>query len=503
MMLVALRRLRFAALPAVFVLAVALVARADDKAPETSPAADESWQVVEMAGSRVGYSHVTTTRRTGDDGKEIIVCDSMTHMQLKRFNQSLKVTERLHTEETTDGQLLGFRYRMDNPPISSMETVGTIRGDQLTLETHANGATETSESDWDPTVKSPAWQDRELEEHPLKQGEKRSFPVYLPPLNQVLTMTLTESGPAKTKLLDGTEIDATRIVISHSSFLLPSIDAFMDKEGHIVKTETKLLSVLTFTVDRETALKEIDDQPADLAIETLVKVEPITKAHDRQRIVYRVTLPDGKAAEAFPNGPTQQVTKVSETEADIAVTARPAAPSGDAGPPEEKYLKPTRFLDCENSFVREHAEKAAAKGGASGDAARAMEKYVHDTMRDRNFATGLATASEVAEKLEGDCTEHAVLLAAMLRARKIPSRVAVGLVYSEQHQAFAGHMWTEAYLDGVWTPLDATLGKGGIGPAHIKVADSALDEDAPTPIAAFLPMLHLLGQMKLAVVSVE
>lgn len=503
MLMVALRKLCFAALPVALVLLVTPESRGDDKAPPATGANDESWQVLEMGGSRVGYSQVTTTRRTGDDGQEIIVCDSLTHMQIKRFNQSLKITERLHTEETPEGQLLGFRYRMDNPPISSMETVGTIRGDTLTLETLANGATETTTSDWDPTVKSPAWQDREMADNPLKPGEKRSFPVYLPPLNQVLTLTLTESGPAKTKLLDGSEVDTTKVVISHSSFLLPSIDAFMDAEGNIVKTETKLLSVVTYSVDRETALKEIDDQPVDLAIATLVKVEPIANAHDRERIVYRVTLPDGKAADAFPNGSTQQVTKVSDTEAHLAVTATPSSPSEAAGPPDEKFLKATRFLDCKNSFVLKHARKAAPDGASPDDAARAMEKYVHDTMRDRNFATGLATASEVAEKLEGDCTEHSVLLAAMLRARNIPSRVAVGLVYSEQHQAFAGHMWTEAYLDGVWTPLDATLGKGSIGPAHIKVADSALDEDAPTPVAAFLPMLHLLGQLKLTVISVE
>lgn len=497
------RYLRSAAWPMALLLVVAHVVRGDDATPTAAQASDESWQVLEMGGSRVGYSHVTTTRRTGDDGQEIIVCDSMTHMQIKRFNQSLKITERLHTEETTDGQLLGFRYKMDNPPISSIETVGTIRGDKLTLETLANGGADTTTSDWDATVKSPAWQDREMEANPLKPGEKRSFPVYLPPLNQVVTLTLTESGPAKTKLLDGSEIDTTKMVISHSSFLLPSIEAFMDKDGHIVKTETKLLSVVTYSVDRETALQEIDDQPVDLAIETLVKVEPIADAHNRQRIVYRVTLPDGKAAEAFPSGSTQQVTKVSDTEADLAVTATPTPPAGDAGEPDKKFLKATRFLDCKNAFVLEHARKAATDGMSNPDAARAMEKYVHDTMRDRNFATGLATASEVAEKLEGDCTEHSVLLAAMLRARNIPSRVAVGLVYSEQHQAFAGHMWTEAFIDGVWTPLDATLGKGRIGPAHIKVADSALDEDAPTPVAAFLPMLHLLGQLKLAVVSIE
>ena len=92
---------------------------------------------------------------------------------------------------------------------------------------------------------------------------------------------------------------------------------------------------------------------------------------------------------------------------------------------------------------------------------------------------------------------------AMLRAKEIPSRVCVGLVYAEGLSGFAGHMWAEAYLGGVWLPLDATMGRGGIGAAHIKVSDSSLAENAPTPVAAFLPMMHLLGKMKIEVVEAE
>ena len=492
----------------VVLLACALVCGvslgADESAGDGAPKSDESWQVIEMGGARVGYGHVATYHRTGDDGADVIVTDMLNSMRIKRFGQALEMTVRQHTEETVDGELLSFRYQMENPPISSTETVGTIEGDQLKLEIHANGAVQTTMVDWDPDVKSPAWQDRNLEEHPLKPGESRSFEMYDPQLNQVGTVTLTEKGPARTKLLDGTVIDTTCVSMSHSLIPLVSIESYVDEAGETVKTETKLLSVVTYTVDRETALKEIQDQPVDLAIDTLVKVEPIKDAHDRKRIVYRITTAGGDAAEHFPSGATQQVERVSDQVA--AVTVRALPEKGEAGAedsPGPQYLKATRFLDCDNALVAKHADAAADADLAAPAAARAMEKYVQTEMRDKNFATGLATASEVAENLEGDCTEHAVLLAAMLRAHKIPSRVAVGLVYSERHSAFAGHMWTEAYLDGVWTPLDATLGRGGIGAAHIKVADSALDENAPTPIAAFLPMIHLLGQISIEVVSAE
>src|SRR5471030_3048959 len=59
-----------------------------------------------------------------------------------------------------------------------------------------------------------------------------------------------------------------------------------------------------------------------------------------------------------------------------------------------------------------------------------------------------------------------------------------GLVYVDRLSAFGGHMWTEANLNGQWIPLDATLGRGGIGAAHIKLADSSLYTSTGSPPSA-------------------
>src|SRR5262249_18456864 len=106
--------------------------------------------------------------------------------------------------------------------------------------------------------------------------------------------------------------------------------------------------------------------------------------------------------------------------------------------------------------------------------------------------------------LQGDCTEHAVLLAAMARARQIPSRIAVGLVYVAGATSFGGHMWTEVYINGTWVPLDATLGQGGIGADHIKFADSSFaDEGALPPLSTFLPLVSVLGKMQIEIREVR
>ena len=153
--------------------------------------------------------------------------------------------------------------------------------------------------------------------------------------------------------------------------------------------------------------------------------------------------------------------------------------------------------------MKEHARKAAAGSADPGTIALRMEKYVHKELKKKNFSTALASAAEVAKHLEGDCTEHACLLAAMLRTHRIPSRVVVGLVYAERFGAFGGHMWTEAWLDGKWVPLDGTLGAGGIGGGHIKLADSDLGDEGPAPVTSFLPLMNLLSNVKIEIVRVE
>jgi transglutaminase-like putative cysteine protease len=101
--------------------------------------------------------------------------------------------------------------------------------------------------------------------------------------------------------------------------------------------------------------------------------------------------------------------------------------------------------------------------------------------------------------MQGDCTEHAVLLAAMLRVRKVPSRIAIGLVYDDRIVGFVSHMWTEAWLGGTWVGLDATRGQGRVGAAHIKLAQASFADKSDDPVTAFVPLMNVLGKWNIDV----
>jgi hypothetical protein len=97
---------------------------------------------------------------------------------------------------------------------------------------------------------------------------------------------------------------------------------------------------------------------------------------------------------------------------------------------------------------------------------------VYQTIEDKGLGTAVASAREVMERRSGDCTEHAILLAAMTRAVQIPSKLVAGLVYHDG--GFAYHMWVEVWTGEGWFALDPTLGEGSVDATHIKLTESAM-----------------------------
>lgn len=465
---------------------------------------DESWQVIHLAGQRIGYGRVVT--RQVERGRDTVyTTDTEEHVSIRRFGQQLRIQSKTHTEETTDGQLLSYSFEMKNPPAQTTKSSGRVEGTNLIIESTVGGRVQTKKLAWDATVKSPAWQERSLSESPLKPGESRSFKTFMPEFSKVVNVRITADDYRTVKLYDGSEQSLLKVSVSQS--ILPGIAmrVYLDKDGESLRTEADLLGMVTFSVPREVALQKIAGKELDVATNTLIRIEnPPIDLHDRKTAIYRIRTEGRNPAKFLPVGGTQAVASIDSETATLTVSSIPPPKNIQPSRNQQKeYLGDTQFLQAKDSHVQEHARKATAGSLDPGTIAVRMEQYVYKELKKKNFSTALASAAEVAKSLEGDCTEHACLLAAMLRVQKIPSRVAVGLVYAERLGAFGGHMWTEAWLDGKWVPLDATLGKGGIGPGHIKLAASSLSDNGPAPVTSFVPLMNMLSNVTIDIVSTE
>jgi transglutaminase-like putative cysteine protease len=98
---------------------------------------------------------------------------------------------------------------------------------------------------------------------------------------------------------------------------------------------------------------------------------------------------------------------------------------------------------------------------------------------DTEHGHGWEPASKTARTLRGDCTEHAVLTAALARSLGVPARVVIGMVVLRPAERYAtfGHAWAELREGERWVVADAALGEAA---AHARYVPLGLLEDEGT-----------------------
>jgi transglutaminase-like putative cysteine protease len=181
----------------------------------------------------------------------------------------------------------------------------------------------------------------------------------------------------------------------------------------------------------------------------------------------RLTLPRPAETVASLDGPNQEELGRGEDWIDLRIT-RDHVGHGDEID-RERFLAPDRFIQSDHATIRAIADsiKAAHAGAGDWELAREMARWVNHHITEKNYAQGFASALEACETRTGDCTEHSMLLTALLRAAGIPARPVVGLAYAQGQ--FVGHMWAEAWVDG-WRSLDAL--DLDLAPIRIRVSAS-------------------------------
>ncbi len=150
-----------------------------------------------------------------------------------------------------------------------------------------------------------------------------------------------------------------------------------------------------------------------------------------------------------------------------------------------EYLAEDPLINPHDPAVKRAALKAA---GSSKDAVEVVKKlttWVYSNIA-KEPVVSIPDPGDVLRSGKGDCNEHAVLLASMLRALGIPARVAVGLVYSEGR--FFYHAWVEAYV-GQWLSSDPVFGQVPADVSHIRFSSG--------DISKWMEVARLMGRVKL------
>ena len=310
-------------------------------------------------------------------------------------------------------------------------------------------------------------------------------------------------------------VELRRYAVKNSLIPVEASELY-DADGLLVVSTTAI--GLGDLVSTHTTRAKADESYAnasfDLLAGTMVYCEAIPRFDTRNTLDITVKSTNGALMD-LPNLGAQIVQRIDAASAklNIDLTRASVALVGDETNP--RWLKPNEIIDSDSIAVKELLAKAKFPKDASrlvqADTLRAL---VARHLSNKNLATAFGSASLAAQSRSGDCTEHAVLLAALLRAHGIPSRVASGLVYvenlppnaSKRSCGWGWHLWTQALVEPpsiasgdelAWVDFDATLAPRGerFHAGHLLVAISDLAGGATDP--AFAQAVSLIGSIEI------
>jgi hypothetical protein len=428
----------------------------------------EEWSRILINDTAAGYVHVLT--RVLDDG--LISTWTETHFKLGRMGQSVTMHSEQSQIEDTQGLVVRMAARSEMPGLK--ETTAVVRGDVLEISVDDQVSVRTFTEDWDTGCRGTEYWRQEFESwiQDAQEGDEFVSKIFDLELGKptVVTQHLVQRGASLHEV--GSEID-----------LLPGMPQTMQvrPDGTVERLKMSLIGMQFSTelCTREQALDAMlngGDMAPEVFENTLLRPDrPLPRPRALQRVLFRLRAKD--PAIPMPEFSSPRQTVIEQTPGEVLLEIRCVLPGGQAASADStqtrEHLSANSTIQSDDPQVVALADRLAGDADDPWDVALRLERGVYEYIDKKSFGVAFASASEVCRNRSGDCSEHAVLLAAVLRAKQLPSRVAMGLIYVGG--IFGGHAWTEVWIDGGWVALDATLGLGKVDAAHIRFAVSSLD----------------------------
>jgi hypothetical protein len=481
--------------------------------PAAAPADLQRTYRVELTGMAAGTMKVSQ-KTVGD----AILSQSDMSFRIKRGELEIAIELNSTFEETLDHRPIRMSsiQKLGAMPI---ETRTTFNGDSVTIVTiQGKQQSERTQPLTDKDWLTPAASAKQLADAIANLTDAPAADIVtrtIDPSNGPAIFTQTRRGLQKATLeLNGKSIPAYKSTTTNS--VMPGLEAveWIDATGLPIVTDTKLGGIpirMVLESEATPASSSKTDVP-EMMLSTFVKPDGIiNNPRNTSRSSLLLSVAEGSLAE-LPSVGAQTFERIDPAHARVRVVVSEPSKATDEEVSSGLFLQSSTMLDAKNDRIKALAQEALT--GAPADPAQRAERirrFVHSYIRAKNLGVGFASATEVAQTREGDCTEHGVLLAATLRAAGIPARVVSGLIYADsfagQQQIFGYHMWSQAMLKDAsgtwrWVDLDATLGDSTpFDATHITIGVSSLADGEE--LQTMSSLVSVLGRLQIKVESAQ
>lgn len=406
------------------------------------------WDVVRANNVKVGV--ITTTRTENESG---ITESEETDIRLGKSSRRVRYRVHVITATAPDGSLRRMMREVDTPEGQS-RVDARADGDDLVV-TRGLGKTEISER---LAGAARGLQTEECTRAWLAAAGRRESP---PPFRY------RSWDPIKGTTVDielvyrpgHTYDNVERRVTSPRGTTASYLEAV---EPGWVRTE--YMSLGSYSLQRQGIAEEELKEPIgvfDHVAELLEKSPYRIPARDMdQKIRYRfenrgndVALPTGAGQRSWSEGTTTWV----QVCASCPLDAQELSPEERA-----RALAPSAWLESADEKLARRARNLTASISDPAKKMKRLTEFVRGYMSSEVEMLGYGTALQALHSRKGDCTEFAVLVAALGRAAGVPTRIAIGQVYARHFEGyrhvFVPHSWVQAWTGTGWQSFDAAIG---------------------------------------------
>jgi len=417
------------------------------RAAETE--ATETWYVVKIAGAPVGFASETKLI-----GAETILVRSHTDLSMKRMGTPL--TMFMMAEELTDAEGTFQSARMEmTASITGVRAEAVRHGESLDVTFETGGNSETHSIPWDAEAISQ-YQAEQLSHEWLRSDRPElAFRIFDVNNGDFKTMRL-ERGERTSESIGGRQLTLLAVLEYEGDSEVPVSTTYYDPDYEALRTVIVQMG-MEIVVERitEEEMAGIELEPNfDIIRQSMIECEGYPDPpSDVETVTMRLSFPHPLSPGRDFEGPNQKVLGRGDDWVEVQLGREPLNRLTVDDAALATWLEPGKYIQSDHQHIQTVADSIANATGATGwELAREIAAWVNGHMTEKGFEQGFASALESLETRSGDCTEHSVLLTALLRAAGIPARPAVGLAYA--NGSFIGHMWAEAYVD-YWRTLDA------------------------------------------------
>jgi hypothetical protein len=446
------------------------------QAPADAPETDE-WMGVYHGGQKIGYAHLSVTREA--DGYRFRE-RSLLRLTVMDTRQTVHLSVDGHTD--ADFALRRIRFELANGD-QRFRAQGEVDGPTLRLRTRMADSDMSAELPTDGPIFLPTSSRRRVAAAPAP-GQRFESLVFNPAVmkhSRIITTVVGEEAVPDTD-------PPTRAWRLTEQMGEMTTTAWVDEKGRVMREEGPLGIVLR----RETARDAVHanwsgDTTLDLVASAAILVSrELPDARERRSLQLRL---GGVALENVPADERQRL------DGDVLTVEREEVPASAgyelpyAGADLQADLASSPLLQSDHPRVQGLAAEVVAGERRPVQAAEQLVRHVYERLRKVPSVT-IPNSLQVLEMGEGDCNEHAVLLAALARAAGLPARAVAGVVYIDG--AFYYHAWNEVWL-GSWVSADAALGQFPADATHIKLVTGGPEDH--------LTMVGVMGRLTIEVLS--